>query len=107
MRAPDNANVVSPLLTLEQVCERVQLSPWAVRRAIRRGELVAYKLRGRLRIPAPAVEEWVRASVVEPESVPPVAEQRLPVRIPTQAPATFRERLRKGSEDERAHSRSH
>jgi excisionase family DNA binding protein len=93
---------MSALLTLEEVCERVRLSPWAVRRAIRRGELRAYKLRGRLRIPADSVEDWLQASVVESEIVGTEPEQQLSTVTP-KVSATFRERLRKGSEDERAY----
>ncbi len=102
MTAPGHASPPAPLLTLEQVCERVQLSPWAVRRAISHGELLAYKLRGRLRIPASAVEDWVRASLIEPDIITPIVEPQLPTRT-SKASATFRERLRKGSHGERSH----
>jgi excisionase family DNA binding protein len=37
------------LLTLDQVCDLVQLGPEAVRRAVRHGDLAASKLGGRLR----------------------------------------------------------
>src|SRR5438132_1280689 len=90
------------LLTLEEVCERVRLSPWAVRRAIQRGELRAYKLRGRLRIPEDALADWLRASAVETEIVTTEPEPQLST-VTHKAPATFRERLRKGSADERAY----
>ena len=52
------------LLTIEQVCQRVQLSPCAVRRAITRGELQAYKLASRIRIPESAVAAWLDRSEV-------------------------------------------
>lgn len=47
------------LLTVRQVAEQVQLSEWAVRAAIRDGELEAFKPRGQLRIPEQAVTVWL------------------------------------------------
>lgn len=93
---------VAPLLTLPEVCERVRLSPWAVRRAIGRGELVAYKLAGRLRIPEYGLDDWLRARVMEPidAAVEPTPMSRLGVS--SQPAATFRERLRKEPDVERA-----
>jgi hypothetical protein len=49
----------------------IDSSPWAVRRAIGRGELVAYKLAGRLRIPEKALEDrCAPASSNRPRSNP-------------------------------------
>jgi len=87
---------MSPLLTLGQVCERVQLSPCAVRRAIHRGELRAHKLGGRLRIPQAALDEWVRASVLEPAVVADEPHPQLSIAT-TNASGTFRERLKSGA----------
>lgn len=58
------------LLTLEQAAQRVQLSVWALRRAIHRGALRAYKPAGRIRIPADALQEWLEQSA--PPTVAPV-----------------------------------
>lgn len=91
---------MSPLLTLPEVCARVRLSPWAVRRAIGRGELFAYKLAGRLRIPEEALEDWLLAGIIEPEDPAPMQPVRR--REPSQQLASFRARLRKESDVERA-----
>lgn len=91
---------MTALLTLAQVCARVQLSPWAVRRAIGRGELVAYKLAGRLRIPEEALDDWLRAGVMQPVEVRSAPTRR--PREPSQHAGSFRERLRKESDHERA-----
>jgi excisionase family DNA binding protein len=93
---------VSQLLTLSEVCARVRLSPWAVRRAIGRGELAAYKLSGRLRIPESALEDWLRAAAIKPGDIVPQRAARR--REPSQQLTTFRARLRKEPEDERAQS---
>lgn len=58
--------MTSTLLSVEQVGRLVQLSPDAVRRAIRRGELRACKLGGRHRIPPEAVDQWVQDMTVQP-----------------------------------------
>lgn len=54
------------------MAEQVGLSEWAVRQAIRDGELQASKLRGRLRIDAVDLQAWVDGSRVRP--VVPVAD---------------------------------
>ena len=50
------------LLTLDEACEIVRLSPWAIRRAIARGELHAYRPCGRIRIPSEALAAWLEDS---------------------------------------------
>jgi excisionase family DNA binding protein len=65
-------------MTVDEVADRARLSPKTVRRAIRSGELAAYKLRGRLRIPTQEYLAWVRRAVYVPpipesESITPVA----------------------------------
>lgn len=54
------------LLTVTEVADQVGLSEWAVRRAIRDGELEAFKPRGRIRVKASAVHDWLEATRVEP-----------------------------------------
>jgi len=72
--------VAEDLMTVDEVARRAKLSPKTVRRAIRSGELVAYKLRGRLRIPPQEYLAWVRRAAYVPpipdtESITPVAPQ--------------------------------
>jgi excisionase family DNA binding protein len=52
------------LLTLEQACETVQLSPWTLRRAIARGELEAYKIAGRVRMSEAALQQWIKEAAI-------------------------------------------
>ena len=87
------------LLTLPEVCARVRLSEWAVRRAIKRGELLAYKPAGRLRIPASAVAAWLESSAILAEvAATPEAARPLP-RVFPRSTGRFRRCL----EDEHAH----
>jgi len=55
------------LLSAAHVAERCALSTRAIYRAVERGELRASRLCGRLRIAPEAVEEWIIASVIEPD----------------------------------------
>jgi excisionase family DNA binding protein len=57
------------LLTLAQAGERVQLSPWTLRRAIERGELVGLRFGRRIRVSEQALEAWIADRLIEP-SVP-------------------------------------
>jgi excisionase family DNA binding protein len=71
------------LLTVAEVAQLTGLSLNAVYRAVWSGELQASKLRGRIRIPAGAVESWVEASRI---STGPAARTRSTrVRGPRQA----------------------
>ncbi len=57
------------LLTVERVAELTGLSRRSVYREIDAGELDAYRLRGRVRIPEAALESWLEARrVVAAES---------------------------------------
>ena len=60
------------LLTLDEACEIVRLSPWAIRRAIARGELHAYRPCGRIRIPSEALAAWLQDSAPAAEPSPNV-----------------------------------
>jgi excisionase family DNA binding protein len=84
----------APLLTLEEVCERVKLSSWALRRAIKRGELVAFKPAGRIRISEQALEDWLTLTRVEPDVREDLTVRPLPTTIP-HASDSFRASLRK------------
>ena len=54
------------LLTAERVAELTGLSRRSVYRAVDSGELDAYRLRGRVRIPEAALESWLEAHLVSP-----------------------------------------
>lgn len=86
------------LMTVDEVCAHVRLSPWAVRRAIKRGELTAMKPAGRLRIPREAMFAWLEGSRVQPDiaGFAPVV-RPLPQRFPRRSG-----RFRACLEDERA-----
>jgi hypothetical protein len=45
----------------------LRLSPWALSRAIKRGELEASKPAGRIRISEAAIDDWLKLTRVEPE----------------------------------------
>ncbi|MCU1676643.1 MAG: Helix-turn-helix domain [Frankiales bacterium] len=59
------------LLILEEVCAIVRLSPEAVRRAVRHGDLRASKLGGRLRFRPADVEAYIDAATIVPVAKPP------------------------------------
>ncbi len=54
------------LLSAEQVAELCGLSRRSVYRAVDTGELAAYRLSNRVRIPESAVEAWLAANRVRP-----------------------------------------
>ncbi len=64
------------LLTVDQVADVVQLSAEAVRRAVRRGDLRASKLGGRLRISPQSVDDWIRAAELRAPAPAPAAARR-------------------------------
>lgn len=88
----------SPLLTLPEVVERVRLSPWAVRRAIDRGDLRAYRPCGRIRIAENDLLDWLEstaASSTKAAKSATLASARL--KRPSD---TFRRRVRTSADDE-------
>jgi len=86
---------VSDLLTLDEAAQRVRLSPWAVRRAIRRGELDASKPAGRIRISEQAVEDWLKLTRIEAD-IERTDAHPLPALIPQPGTGdTFRARARR------------
>lgn len=58
------------LLTVERVAELTGLSRRSVYRAVDAGELDAYRLRGRVRIPEAALDAWLEAHRVSPRQRP-------------------------------------
>ena len=87
------------LLTLQEASLRVRLSPWALRRAIGRGELDASKPAGRIRISERAIEDWLKLTRVGPDVVParkpPHPMRAIPSRSDREA--SFRARLQRKS----------
>lgn len=84
------------LLTVSQVAEQTSLSEWAVRQAIRDGELGASKLRGQLRVDAADLQAWVDGSRVTPVRRPSVDLPRALTPSPAYPEAgSFRARMRR------------
>jgi excisionase family DNA binding protein len=52
------------MLTVKEAAAGVRLTPWAIYRAIQRGELTAYKPGGRLRIYESDLEAWLQSTRV-------------------------------------------
>ena len=65
MHLPDRS-----LLTVSQVAEATSLSPNAIYRAIRNGELRASKLRGRLRVQLTDLDAWINSNLVTTRAIP-------------------------------------
>src|SRR4051794_16003802 len=90
-KSPAQASV--KMLRLAEAADRVGHSTSALRRAIRRGALVAYKPCGELRIPEHELEAWVEASKVVP--VEPARPSRPgSVRASQASAASFRDRAK-------------
>jgi len=66
LSACDDARKHTRLLTLKQAAERVQLSPWTMRRAIDRGELAGFRFGRRIRVSEEALDAWIRDGLIEP-----------------------------------------
>ena len=80
---PTRSDSHDRLLTIPEVAETCQLSEKAIRRAIDRGQLKAFKLCSRLRISQADMREWIasqRQPVLTPEhphpSAAPTTERR-------------------------------
>jgi excisionase family DNA binding protein len=54
------------MLTVQEAANVVKLTQWTIYRAIRRGDLVAYKPGGRLRIEEADLQAWLDATRVSP-----------------------------------------
>jgi len=76
-------------MTIKDVAETCQLSESAVRRAIDEGELLAVKLRSRLRIERSAFDAWITSQ--RRPAARPSRSMATPPRAPRRAPSgTFR-----------------
>jgi putative molybdopterin biosynthesis protein len=64
------------VLTVQEAAAVVKLTQWAIYRAIQRGDLVAYKPGGRLRINESDLQAWLKATRVRPASTAPAAPAR-------------------------------
>lgn len=56
------------MLTVQEAADLVRLTQWAIYRAIQRGDLVAYKPGGRLRINEDDLQAWLDATRVSPQT---------------------------------------
>jgi excisionase family DNA binding protein len=65
------------MLTVQEAADRVRLTQWAIYRAIRRGELAAYKPGGRLRIREADLEGWLESTRVQAEVRAPARSVRV------------------------------
>lgn len=63
------------MLTVQEAADVVKLTQWTIDRAIARGDLVAYKPGGRLRITEDDLQAWLEATRVSPS---PPTQQRPP-----------------------------
>lgn len=89
-------------LTVLEIAERTQLSPWAIRRAISDGELPASKLRGRLRVDALDFQGWIDGCRVQPSPARAVPMPTVLEPSPAAPEAgSFRARLREERRGER------
>jgi excisionase family DNA binding protein len=66
------------MLTVQEAATQVKLTQWAIYRAIRRGDLVAYKPRGRLRIDELDLRAWLDSTRVSPASAPDRVARQVP-----------------------------
>jgi excisionase family DNA binding protein len=57
---------LNTMLTVQEAADIVRLTQWAIYRAIARGDLVAYKPGGRLRIDEADLQSWLDATRVAP-----------------------------------------
>ena len=65
------------MLTVQEAADRVRLTQWAIYRAIRRGELAAFKPGGRLRIREADLEGWLESTRVQAEVRAPAGSVRV------------------------------
>lgn len=65
----DSGKIGPPLLTVKQAASHVGLQHVAVRRAIKRGDLPAVKLCGRIRVRPDDLRGWMASNVVERPNV--------------------------------------
>jgi excisionase family DNA binding protein len=85
------------VLTVRQAADRVNLSEWAIRRAIHDGELVAYKPRGQIRIEPADLDLWLEGTRMSPRPSEARRDPAADVGCGPGCPAagTFRDRVRR------------
>jgi excisionase family DNA binding protein len=66
------------VLTVQEAASVVKLTQWAIYRAIQRGDLVAYKPGGRLRINEKDLDAWLEATRVTPAPSSPQPARMVP-----------------------------
>ena len=66
------------VLTVQEAASVVKLTQWAIYRAIQRGDLVAYKPGGRLRINEKDLDAWLEATRVTPAASSPQPARMVP-----------------------------
>jgi excisionase family DNA binding protein len=87
--------MTAALLTVEDVAGLTGLSAYTVRKAIRDGELVASKLRGRIRVDPGDLAAWVDAGRIAPQAEVVLYDATVPPRHPrTSGPASYRRAAR-------------
>ncbi len=84
-----------PFLSPDDVARRIGLSRRAVYDAIRRGELPAMRLCGRLRIRPADLDTWLAAGATKAQR-PPLPGTTSPARKLTPAPGSFRALMAEG-----------
>lgn len=85
-----------PFLSPDEVARRIRLSRRAVYDAIRRGELPAMRLCGRLRISPADLDTWLAAGAVRAQR-PAIPAPTSAARKPTPSPGSFRALMAEGS----------
>jgi excisionase family DNA binding protein len=65
------------MLTVQEAADRVRLTQWAIYRAIQRGDLVAFKPGGRLRIEEADLVAWLESTRVAPAQRPRARSARI------------------------------
>jgi len=89
-----------PFLSPDEIAQRVGLSRRAVYDAIRRGELRAMRLCGRLRIRGEDFDAWLATSATRPRPLPPHATSHHPPRPATPA-GSFKDLMAEGGGERR------
>jgi excisionase family DNA binding protein len=90
------------MLTVQEAATQVKLTQWAIYRAIRRGDLVAYKPGGRLRIDELDLRAWLDSTRVSPAPAP----DRLARQVPPSLALTGSKRSRVADDTLRARVRA-
>jgi excisionase family DNA binding protein len=78
------------VLTVQEAATQVKLTQWAIYRAIQRGDLVAYKPGGRLRINEIDLQSWLESTRVSPSASALARPAPRPVPVPPLTGSTQR-----------------